>query len=65
MGSEQDRTRELVLRMYDEVWNKGNLAAADDTVDPGVDDTVTDRVTNVPGKSRGALEPAGDAAVAS
>ena len=38
MGSEQDRTRDLVLRMYDEVWNKGNLAAADDAVDPGFTD---------------------------
>jgi len=38
MGSEKDRTRDLVLRMYDEVWNKGNLAAADDSVDPGFTD---------------------------
>ena len=34
MGSEQDAMRDLVLRMYDEVWNKGNLAAADDSVHP-------------------------------
>ena len=38
MGSEQDRTRDLVLRMYDEVWNKGNIAAADDSVSPAFAD---------------------------
>jgi predicted ester cyclase len=34
MGSHEDTTRDLVLHMYDEVWNKGNLAAADDSVHP-------------------------------
>jgi len=38
MGLEEDRTRDLVLRMYDEVWNKGNMAAADDAVSPDFDD---------------------------
>ena len=38
MGSHEDQMRDLVLRMYDEVWNKGNLAAADDSVDPGFTD---------------------------
>ncbi len=38
MGSHEDRLRDLVLRMYDEVWNKGNLDAADDAVDPGFTD---------------------------
>jgi predicted ester cyclase len=28
----------MVLRMYDEVWNKGNLAAADEAVHPEFDD---------------------------
>jgi predicted ester cyclase len=34
MASEQDRYRDLVLHEYDEVWNKGNLAVADETVHP-------------------------------
>jgi len=38
MGSEQDQYRETVLTMYDEVWNKGNIAAADVAVHPDFTD---------------------------
>jgi predicted ester cyclase len=34
MGSQQDQERDLVLQMYDEVWNQGNLAFADGAVHP-------------------------------
>ena len=34
MGTDEDHIRDLVLSMYDEVWNKGNMAAADDAVSP-------------------------------
>jgi steroid delta-isomerase-like uncharacterized protein len=32
MGAEQDRNKEVVKRLYLEVWNDGNLAAADELV---------------------------------
>ena len=32
MGQHEEQIRQLVLTMYDEVWNKGNMAAADDAV---------------------------------
>jgi predicted ester cyclase len=38
MGQHEDQIRDLVLKMYDEVWNKGNMAAADDAVHPEFDD---------------------------
>ena len=34
MGEEQQRYKELVLRMYDEIWNKGNFAFAEEAVHP-------------------------------
>ena len=34
MGQHEDQIRDLVLTMYNEVWNKGNMAAADDAVSP-------------------------------
>jgi predicted ester cyclase len=34
MGLQEDTYRDLVLRMYDEVWNKGNVAFADESVHP-------------------------------
>ncbi len=36
MGQHEEQIRELVLKMYDEVWNKGNFAAAERAVSPGV-----------------------------
>src|SRR5262249_2912827 len=38
MGEYEDKVRALVLTMYNEVWNKGNMAAADDAVSPDFDD---------------------------
>jgi predicted ester cyclase len=38
MGEHEDKIRNMVLRMYDETWNKGNMAAADDAVHPEFDD---------------------------
>ena len=34
MGSQQDEERDLVLQMYDEVWNQGNLDFAEGAVHP-------------------------------
>jgi predicted ester cyclase len=38
MGAYEEKVRDLVLTMYNEVWNKGNMAAADDAVSPDFDD---------------------------
>jgi predicted ester cyclase len=38
MGQHEDQVRQLVLTMYNEVWNKGNMAAADDAVSPDFTD---------------------------
>jgi len=58
MGSEQDGIRDLVLRMYDEVWNKGNLAAADESVHPEFTDHPPTRFFDVGRTGPGALTEA-------
>jgi len=58
MGLEEDRTRDLVLKMYDEVWNKGNMAAADDAVSSDFDDHPPTRFFDVGRTGPGALTEA-------
>src|SRR5712671_4406226 len=61
MGSEQDQYRETVLHMYDEVWNKGNMAAADTAVHPDFTDHPPTRFFDIGRTGPAALtEAAGD-----
>jgi len=38
MGQHEEQIRQLVLTMYDKVWNKGDMAAADEAVSADFDD---------------------------
>jgi predicted ester cyclase len=58
MGQHEDQIRQLVLTMYDEVWNKGNMAAADDSVSPDFDDHPPTRFFDVGRTGPGALTEA-------
>ena len=58
MGLEEDRITDLVLTMYDEVWNKGNMAAADDAVSQDFDDHPPTRFFDVGRTGPGALTEA-------
>jgi predicted ester cyclase len=60
MGQHEDQIRELVLTMYDEVWNKGNMAAADDAVHPDFDDHPPTRFFDVGRRGPGALTEAAE-----
>src|SRR4029078_10530801 len=58
MGQHEDKIRQLVLTMYDEVWNKGNMAAADDAVSSDFDDHPPTRFFDVGRPGPGALTEA-------
>ena len=58
MGQHEDQIRQLVLTMYDEVWNKGNMAAADDAVSSDFDDHPPTRFFDVGRTGPGALTEA-------
>jgi steroid delta-isomerase-like uncharacterized protein len=60
MGQHEDQIRQLVLTMYDEVWNKGNMAAADDAVHPDFDDHPPTRFFDVGRRGPGALTEAAE-----
>ena len=58
MGSHEDRDRDLVLEMYDEVWNKGNFDFADEAVSPDFTDHPPTRFFDVGRTGPGALTEA-------
>jgi predicted ester cyclase len=59
MGSHEDRYRDLVLKMYDEVWNRGNYEAAADAVHPDFNDHPPTRFFDVGRTGPSALIEAG------
>src|SRR5262245_23976056 len=60
MGEQENKIRRLVLGMYDEVWNKGNMAAADDSVHPEFDDHPPTHFFDVGRTGPGALTEAAE-----
>ncbi len=55
MATEQERNKALVLQMYDEVWNKGNLEFLDEALAPDFRDHPTKRAYDVPDRGRESL----------
>src|SRR5215218_8372403 len=55
MGAEQDRNKALILRMYEEVWNKGNLDMVKEFVSPDFRDHPPRRFFFVPTRGQEAL----------
>jgi predicted SnoaL-like aldol condensation-catalyzing enzyme len=55
MASEQERNKELVLKMYEEVWNKGNLDFIKVAVSPAFKDHPPTRFFPVPIRGQEAL----------
>ena len=58
MATEQERNRALVLQMYDEVWNKGNLGFVNVAVSPKFQDHPSERFYKVPTSGREAISEA-------
>ena len=46
MGQHEEKIRQLVLTMYDEVWNKGNMAARATTPSPPISTTTRRRASS-------------------
>ncbi len=55
MATEQERNKALVLQMYEEVWNKGNLDFINTAVSPDFRDHPPRRFFDVPIRGREAL----------
>lgn len=55
MASEQERNKALVLQMYEEVWNKGNLDFINAVVSPNFKDHPPKRFFDVPIRGRESL----------
>ncbi len=55
MATEQDRNKALVLQMYDEVWNKGNIDYINVAVSPEFKDHPPKRFVELPDRGRDAL----------
>lgn len=55
MATEQERNKALVLEMYEEVWNKGNLDYIEYAVSPAFKDHPPKRFFDVPIRGREAL----------
>jgi predicted ester cyclase len=58
MGQHEDQIRDLILRMYDDAWNKGDMAAAAEAVHPEFDDHPPTRFFDVGRKGPAALTEA-------
>ena len=58
MGTKEDNYRELVLRMYDEVWNKGNYVYAEGAVSPTFSDHPPTRFFDIGRTGPAALQQA-------
>jgi steroid delta-isomerase-like uncharacterized protein len=58
MATEQERNKALVLQMYDEVWNKGNLAFVNVAVSPQFQDHPAGRFYQLPTSGREAVSEA-------
>ena len=61
VGQEQRSNKELVLRMYDEVWNQGNLQFIDEVVSQDFVDNPPKRFFEVPTRGRESLREAAGA----
>src|SRR5579862_8433255 len=58
MGAHEDQDRDLILKMYDEVWNKGNFDFAEEAVHPEFTDHPPTRFFDVGRTGPGALTEA-------
>jgi predicted SnoaL-like aldol condensation-catalyzing enzyme len=58
MATEQERNRALVLQLYDEVWNKGNLGFVNSAVSPKFQDHPSQRFYQLPTNGREAITEA-------
>jgi predicted ester cyclase len=58
MATEQERNKALVLQMYDEVWNKGNIDFVNAAVAPGFKDHPLKRFYQLPTEGRAAISEA-------
>ncbi len=61
MATEQERNVALVLKMYDEVWNRGNLGFIDEAVSASFVDNPPKRFFTVPIRGRESLHEAASA----
>ncbi len=61
MATEQERNVALVLKMYEEVWNRGNLGFIDEAVSKSFVDNPPKRFFTVPTRGRESLHEAASA----